>query len=73
MNTLSFNINNGRTLKLIQREHDGKVLIHIEDSVGNFESMPDGEAFISAGEAVMLINYFRNCKTGKENSDYISK
>jgi hypothetical protein len=71
MNTLSFNINNGRTLKLIQRENDGKTLIHIEDQNGNMESIPDNEAFISADDMVMLVNYFRNCKTGKEKSDYI--
>ena len=71
MNTLSFEINNGRTLKLIQREHDGSTLIHIEDANGNIEPIPDNEAFISAGDMVMLINYFRNCKTGREKSDYI--
>jgi len=71
MNTLSFNINNGRTLKLIQRSHDGSILIHIEDSNGHIETIPDNEAFIDAGDMVMLINYFRNCKNGTEKSDYI--
>lgn len=71
MNTLSFDINNGRTLKLIQRQHDGKVLIHVEDAAGNMEPIPDNEAFITPGDAVMLINYFRNCKNGRETSDYI--
>lgn len=71
MNTLSFNINNGRTLKLIQRSHDGAVLIHIEDAHGNIEPIPDNEAFVSAGEVVMLGNYFRNCKSGRESSEYI--
>ena len=69
--TLSFEINNGRTMKLMQRHHDGATLIHIEDSKGNIETIPDNEAFISAGDMVMLINYFRNCKAGKEKSDYI--
>lgn len=73
MNTISFNINNGRTMKLIQRQHDGKVLIHIEDQNGNIEAIPDNEAFISAGDAVMMINYFRNCKTGREISEYIGR
>ena len=59
MNTISFNINNGRTMKLIQRQHDGKTLIVIEDSKGNHESIDDAEAFIDPGDFVMLINYYR--------------
>jgi len=59
-------------MKLIQRSHDGAVLIQIEDQDGNMETTPDKEAFITAGDAVMLVNYFRNCKTGTESSDYIS-
>lgn len=73
MNTLSFNVNNGRVLKLIQRQHDGKVLISIEDAKGDLDLIPDNEAFISAGDAVMLVNYFRNCKTGREHGPYIAE
>ena len=73
MNTISFNVNNGGKLKLIQREHDGKTLIVREDENGNNESIPDRSAFISAGDFVMLINYFRNCKEGIEISDYIKE
>lgn len=71
MNTLSFNINNGRIMKLIQRKHDGAVLIHIEDQNGHMETISDKEAFIDAGDVVMLVNYFRSCKNGTEESDYI--
>lgn len=71
MNTLSFKINNKRTLKLIQRNHDESVLINIEDDHGNTETISDNEAIISAANVVMLINYYRNCKTGLEVSDYI--
>lgn len=73
MNTLSFDVNNGRKMELIQRQHDGKILIHVEDGNGNAEVIPDHEAFIDPGEMVMLINYFRNCKNGTETSDYISR
>ena len=73
MNAISFNVNNGGKLKLIQREHDGKTLIIREDENGNNESTPDSSAFISAGDFVMLINYFRNCKEGIEISDYIKE
>lgn len=59
MDTISFDINNGRKMQLIQRQHDGKTLIVIEDSKGNHESIDDCEAFISPGDFVMLINYYR--------------
>ena len=35
MNTISFDVNNDRTMKLIQREHDGATLIVIVDAAGN--------------------------------------
>lgn len=66
MNTLSFNTNNSRTIKLIQRVHDGCVLLVIEDQYGNHESIDDNEAFIPPGDFVMLINHYRECKrTGR--------
>ena len=73
MNTLSFEVNNGRKMELVQRKHDGKILIHVEDKNGNIEVIPDREAFIEPGEMVMLINYFRNCKNGTETGDYIKR
>lgn len=62
MNEITFSINNGRTLRLIQRAHDGKTLIVVEDKNGNHENIPDNEAFISPGDFVMLVNHFRICK-----------
>lgn len=62
MNTISFNVNNQRTMQLVQRSHDGSTLLMIEDSKGASESIPDEEAFISPSEFVMLINYYRACK-----------
>ena len=59
MNKISFDVNNGRTLKLLQREHDGKTLIVVEDASGNHESINDNEAFITPADFVMLINYYR--------------
>lgn len=67
MNTISFEVNNQRTLELIQREHDGKTLIVVKDRSGDHEPIQDEEAFIDPGDFVMLINYYRHCKrTGKE-------
>lgn len=73
MNVLSFNINNERVLKLIQYEHDGTTIIKIENKQGKTENIPENESIINAGDMVMLVNYFRNCKTGIEKSDYINK
>lgn len=50
MNTISFEVNNQRKMKLVQRQH------------GDHESIPDEEAFISPGDFVMLINYYRACR-----------
>ena len=72
MNTLSYNVNNGNTMKLVQREHDGSVLIIKEDSKGNHENMPDTEAFISAGDMVMLVNYYRYIKGNDIKNDFIN-
>ena len=72
MNTISLEINNSRKMKLIQRAHDGLTLICIENGNGESEAnIPDNEAFISAGDMVMLINYFRACKRGEIESDFI--
>ena len=54
MNTISFEVNNQRKMKLMQRQHDGATLLVIEDQ--------DEEAFISPGDFVMLINYYRACR-----------
>jgi len=62
MNTLSFEVNNQRRMNLIQRKHDGRTLIVIEDKNGDHESIDDLEAFIDPGDFVMLINYYRMCK-----------
>lgn len=72
MNVLSYDINNGRQLELIQREHDGSVLIVRKDSNGEHEPIPDNEAFISAADMVMLINYYRYIKSNDIQNDFIN-
>ena len=54
MNTISFEVNNQRKMKLVQRQHDGATLLVIE--------YQHEEAFISPGDFVMLINYYRACR-----------
>lgn len=62
INRISFDVNNQRTMTLVQRQHDGQTLIIIEGPDGTHESIDDDEAFISPGDFVMLINYYRTCK-----------
>lgn len=72
INTISFDVNNQRTMKLVQRHHDGSTLIIVEDASGRDESIDDNEAFISAGDFVMLINYYRYIKSHDYRHDFIN-
>lgn len=63
VNTISFEVNNQRKMKLVQRQHDGKTLITIEGPDGMPEGgLPDEEAFIEPGDFVLLIDHYLNCK-----------
>lgn len=72
INTISFNTNNQRTMQLIQRQHDGSTLIVVKDARGYGEPINDNEAFISAGDFVMLINYYRYIKSHDYRHDFIN-
>jgi len=63
MGQISVDVNNGGIMTLVQEKHDGDITLSSHNS----------EYSISAGELVMLMNYFRNCKSGREISDYIKK
>lgn len=72
MNKFTYSTNNGGTLELIQRERDGKVLIVSKDEKGDHESIPDSEAFITPGDMVMLINFYRYIKQNDIQNDFIN-
>ena len=61
MGQISVDVNNGGIMTLVQDKHDGSITL----------SSPGSEYRISPGELVMLMNYYRNCKSGCEESDYI--
>lgn len=61
---LTYDINNGGKLELIQRGHDGGVMI-----CDNSESKID---YISAGDMVMLINLYRYVKENDIQNDFIN-
>lgn len=68
MRFLSININNGRRMTITQGYHDGPICVATSNG-----GAVDSNISISAGEMVMLINYYRACKSGAEKGDYISK
>lgn len=62
MNKISFELNNGRKMELIQRKHDGQVMLVKLDSKGRPEGEEDSELLIDQGDFVMLMNYYCNQK-----------
>lgn len=62
---LTYDVDNGKTLELIQRGHDGTVLIAGED----YESKTE---FIPNGDMVMLINLYRYIKDNDIRNDFIN-
>ena len=61
---LTYEINNGETMELIQRGHDGTVLIS-DNSTSKTEYIP-------AGDMVMLINLYRYIKDNDIQNDFIN-
>ena len=68
MNGLSYNINNGGKMKLVQEKHDDVVVI--------IKEFGDGELYIEDGirpeDMVMLINLFRHIKSNDIQNDFIN-
>lgn len=64
MQRLTYNVNNGNKLELIQRGHDGTVLIS-DNSISNVE-------FIPPNDMVMLVNLYRYVKENDIQNDFIN-
>lgn len=64
MQKLTYNVNNGGILELIQNEHDGAVTIS--------GSNHSGSEVISSGDMVMLINFYRYVKNHDIQNDLIN-
>lgn len=62
---LTYNVNNGKTLALVQRRHDGAVMICGADIYSKTE-------FIPAGDMVMLVNFYRYIKDNDIQNDFIN-
>lgn len=61
---ITYEVNNGNKLELIQRGHDGTVLIS-DNSISKVE-------FVPAGDMVMLINFYRHIKENDIQNDFIN-
>ena len=61
---ISFDTNNGNVITIHQDGHD-KPLEVFSSVIGTY--------YIEPGDVVMLLNYYRNCKDGTEQSDYIAR
>lgn len=73
MNKLSYNVNNGRTLEIVQEEHDGEVTIIHRDANGQDEAnRRDKLDYIPAGDMVMLVNFYNYVKRYDIQNDFIN-
>jgi len=66
---LTYSINNAGKLELVQRGHDGTVLIMDSNRENQEERKSD---YISAGNMVMLINYYRYIIDNDIQNDFIN-
>ena len=66
---LTYSINNAGKLELVQRGHDGTVLI-MDSSRENQKERKSN--YISAGDMVMLINYYRYIIDNDIQNDFIN-
>lgn len=63
MRKISFEVNNGEKLNVSQEKHDGKVYVNIDGNNGYY---------ISAGDFVMLLNYYKYVKDNDIQNDFIN-
>lgn len=65
--TISFEVNNGKTLSITQRMHNGTVLLWTSD-----HDTHDEESYIAPGDFVMLLNFYRYVKRHDIQNDFIN-
>lgn len=63
MGKISFDVNNGGKLNVFQAKHDGSVNVNTGESRGYN---------ISAGDFVMLLNYYKYVKDNNLQNDFIN-
>lgn len=63
MGKISFEVNNGGKLNVLQEKHDGKVSVNVDGNNGYY---------ISSGDFVMLLNYYKYVKDNDIQNDFIN-
>lgn len=63
MEKISFNVNNGEKLEICQAKHDGSISVNTGEG---------GEYNISAGDFVMLLNFYKYVKDNDLQNDFIN-
>lgn len=73
MSKITYNVNNGRTLELLQRKRDGEVTVIHRNARGEDEAIRRSELdTIPAGDMVMLINFYNYVKRYDIKNDFIN-
>ena len=63
MEKISFNVNNGEKLEICQARHDGNISVNTGE----------GDKYnISAGDFVMLLNFYKYVKDNDLQNDFIN-
>lgn len=69
MNKIEFEINNNRVMQISQESYDSKVTL---TTFNKSNSEVDNEQTITAGDFVMLMNYYRYIKDNNIQCDFIN-
>lgn len=69
MKRIEFEINNNRTMQIAQEKYDGECTISTYNSA---TSEVDHEEHISAGDMVMLLNYYKHVKKNNIQCDFVN-
>ncbi len=69
MNKIEFEINNKRTMQIAQNKYDGECTL---STFNNTTSEVDHEENISAGDMVMLMNYYMYVKSNNIQCNFIN-
>ncbi|MNW61400.1 hypothetical protein D3C74_394540 [compost metagenome] len=69
VNKIEFEINNNRTMQLAQQSYDGSITL---STFNKTTSETDHEEVITAGDMVMLINYYRHVKSNNIQCDFVN-
>lgn len=69
MDKIEFEINNNRTMRLAQEKYYGPCTVSMSN---NTTGEVDHEEKISAGDMVMLLNYYRHVKSNNIQCDFIN-